>query len=398
MENNIAKVTNPGPPILLSICVSTYNRAEWLAKSLKNWETLYPVPLHNVEFLVCDNTSTDRTPEVVEPYVDRSGFAYYRNEHNVGMLGNLRETARRARGQYIWILGDDDLLMPGSIERILQALGCHPDVALLYLNYAYTNIEDARTVINFDAFFREATPIVEAEADRFGAIRTICARNENFFTAIYTLVFRRDHAIKAYSQDTSGRPFSTMLTCIPTTYYVLGHLMDEPGVWIGTPNVVVNWNVSWKEYLPIWFLERFPEIYEEAERQGADRTEVDRWRCRHLVTNVMYAFQKIYTDDQLNNAEYFLPGRFVQRFKHLSEFHRLQPRIRQIYATANANGHPFAQRPVSHVFPRTDLRTCLRLLKQPDSRNVLKVLVKEAIRPLAPPFLLRLWSHIKRRY
>ena len=147
MENNIAKVTNPGPPILLSICVSTYNRAEWLAKSLKNWETLYPVPLHNVEFLVCDNTSTDRTPEVVEPYVDRSGFAYYRNEHNVGMLGNLRETARRARGQYIWILGDDDLLMPGSIERILQALGCHPDVALLYLNYAYTNMHAQSSIL-----------------------------------------------------------------------------------------------------------------------------------------------------------------------------------------------------------------------------------------------------------
>ena len=33
--------------------------------------------------------------------------------------------------------------------------------------------------------------------------------NENLFTAIYCLVFRRDHAIKAYAQNTDGRPFST---------------------------------------------------------------------------------------------------------------------------------------------------------------------------------------------
>ncbi len=82
----------------LSLCISTYNRAEWLAKNLKNWSRLYPRPVAGVEILVCDNASTDRTAKVVAPYLGRTDFSYRRNPVNVGMLGNLRETAHAAKG------------------------------------------------------------------------------------------------------------------------------------------------------------------------------------------------------------------------------------------------------------------------------------------------------------
>jgi hypothetical protein len=37
----------------LSVCVTTYNRAEWLAVILRNWDRYYPEGLNNVE--VIDN-------------------------------------------------------------------------------------------------------------------------------------------------------------------------------------------------------------------------------------------------------------------------------------------------------------------------------------------------------
>jgi FkbM family methyltransferase len=335
----------------LSVCISTFNRAEWLAVGLKNWSRQYPEPLPGVEFLVCDNTSTDHTPDVVKPYLNRPDFAYHRNDRNVGMLGNLRETARYARGEYVWIMGDDDLLLPGSIERILAAIHQHPNVALVYLNYAFTRIEDARTVKDFETFFREATPIVPAEADRAGPIRTICTSNENFFTAIYTLVFRRDHAMKAYSQDTSGRPFSTMLTCIPTTHYVLNHMMEEHGAWLGSPQLVVNMNVSWMKYAPLWILERIPQMYELAERKGVTKEEMDHWR-RFTLDAVPHYFKEIFENDPLNNAAYLSVSRLVRRFKHFPEFKEVQPGLEAIYGKAHAAGHPAAKLPASRVFPK----------------------------------------------
>jgi hypothetical protein len=303
-----------------------------------------------VELFVCDNASTDQTAEIVTPHLGRIDFSYRRNPENVGMLGNLRETAQHARGDYIWILGDDDLLMPGSIERVLKAIDENPDAALIYLNYAFTRTEDARTVTDFEAFVRSATPVVPPEPDIIGPVREFCARNENFFTAIYCLVFRRDHAIGAYSQDTSGRPFSSMLTCIPTTYYVLNYMMDEPGVWIGSPQVVVNMNVSWMKYAPLWILERIPEVYETAELKGAK--DIDRWR-RHTIPGVVHYFREIFRADPEGNSAYFSPPRLVRHFKHLPEFVAALPELQAIYERAHAEGQPAARLPTEMVFPNS---------------------------------------------
>jgi FkbM family methyltransferase len=347
-QRSLAMKIPPRPK--LSLCISTYNRAEWLSINLKNWARLYPTAMSEVELLVCDNASADHTEEIVRPYLQRSDFTYLRNPQNVGMLGNLRVAANHARGSYIWTVGDDDLLMPGSIERVLKTIDENPDAALVYLNYAFTRIDDARTVTNFEAFFAEATPVVPAEPDRAGPLREICAENENFFTAIYTLVFRRDHAINAYSQNTNGRPFSTMLTAIPTTHYVLNHIMEEQGVWIGSPQIVVNMNVSWKKYTPLWILERIPEVYELAERKGAANDDIDRWR-RHTLPGIFHYFREIYRSDPLNNAVYFSPARLVRRFKHLPEFSRRQSELVSIYEKAHKKGHPAAREPTSEIFP-----------------------------------------------
>lgn len=333
----------------LSICISTYNRAEWLAVNLKNWARLYPEPLKGVEFFVCDNTSTDHTPQVVQPYLSRTDFTYRRNPENVGMLGNLRVTANHANGDYIWILGDDDLIYPDAVERVLAAIDKEPDIGLVYLNYAYTHLEDARKITDFEEFFQNSTPIVPPEEDRIGLIKDICTRNENFFTAIYTLVFRRDHAINAYSQNTDGRPFSTMLTAIPTTFYVLNHMMEAKGVWLGNPALVVNLNVSWMKYAPLWILERIPEVYEVAEWRGADRSEMDRWRI-HTLPGAKHFFTEILTNDPLDNGAYFEPQRFIRRFKHLQEFQRLREELVETYTTASLNKVPCASKPVSAVF------------------------------------------------
>ena len=333
----------------LSLCISTYNRANWLAVSLKNWASQFPKPIDGVELVVCDNASTDHTYRVVQPYLGRPDFSFRRNPRNVGMLGNLRETAQLARGDYIWIVGDDDLVLPGAIERILKVVREHPEVALVYINYAYTRIDDAAKVGNLDEFFRKASPIVPPEEDRFGPIRTICSRNENFFTAIYTLVFRRDHAVGAYCQDTSGRPFSSLATCVPTTNYVLKHMMEEPGVWIGEPMIVVNLNVSWMQYAPLWILERIPEVYELAERKGVAREEIDRWR-RHTLPSLVVYFRQLLENDPLGNAEFVSLHRVLRRFRHLPEFADYCEDIRKVYEVAHQQKNPIASEPSERLF------------------------------------------------
>ena len=57
------------------------------------------------------------------------------------MLGNLGATTRASKGAYIWLMGDDDLIIDGAIEAVLSGLEAHPDVEMAYMNYAYTNFD-----------------------------------------------------------------------------------------------------------------------------------------------------------------------------------------------------------------------------------------------------------------
>ncbi len=348
-----SEMVNIQPRPLLSICISTYNRADWIAVGLKNLVAMIPVPRADVEILICDNTSTDHTPEVVQPYVGRSDFTYIRNEKNVGMLGNLRVTSQNARGQYIWVLGDDDLPFPESIDNIINCINTDPNLAMVYLNYSYTFEKDAKSVTDIDAFLKVSNKLIEDTPNMFGKLKDICTFNENLFTGIYCMVFRRDHALRVYSQDTSGRIFSTMKNCIPTTYYVLNHMMEENAAWLGASQLVVNFNVSWNDYATLFILERFPEARDLAVKMGANHQSIDAWRRSHYANWVQF-FEQILENDQFGNGAFFSPARLIASNKHLDGFDEVAEKLRMIYETAYEGHHPAATMPPEKLFAAFD--------------------------------------------
>ncbi|SEC35694.1 glycosyltransferase family 2 protein [Terriglobus roseus] len=117
---------------LLTIAIPTYNRAvelkmllEYLAPQLTN--------RREVELLIFDNASPDDTQQVVEAYL-KAGLqcSYIRRPENVGPDGNFLDCYGQAKGKFVWVFGDDDVIFPGSIERILQVLRV-PDVDLVFV-------------------------------------------------------------------------------------------------------------------------------------------------------------------------------------------------------------------------------------------------------------------------
>jgi len=334
---------------LLSLCISTYNRAGWLSLNLRNIFSQIDGEMTDVEVLVVDNASTDHTEEVVEPFLGHRNFRYVRNIRNVGMLGNLTVTAHEARGEYIWILGDDDLVYNDAFSKVIRIIKDHPDIALIYPNYAHTSEKDPENAQDLSAFLKQCPPIVPPSSDQFGKVKIVGMNNENLFTAIYALILRRDHAIRAYSQDTTGRDFSSMQTAIPTTYYVLNYMMEEDAYWIGDPIVVVNLNVSWTRFAALFILERFPEAHDLAERMGADDRQVDTWRA-HFMQGFLHWWNEILGDDPVGNAAYFSPERVVMRVKHLEEFERMSEQLKVIYRQAHVAEKPVAKTPVDILF------------------------------------------------
>lgn len=331
LKNQIFKNIDDERP-LLSICISTYNRAKWLELSLINLRKIFKENLKEIEILICDNASVDDTKEIVNKYINTLDIKYYRNKKNVGMIGNLSVTASLAKGEYIWILGDDDLILEETPGLILNEIINNKGIDLLYLNYSYVTESAADKVNNLDEFLKSAIPISSNKKNMKGKISDIASQSENFFTAIYCIVFRRDHALRAYSQFTDELPFTSMKSIVPTTFYVINNLMNLSGIWIGKPLVVVNMNVSWMQYADLWILERLPEVFDVAELNGSDPNLVDKYRM-NLLSNVLIYFEKI-LDKENKNYEYFSILRFYSRLKHLDEFSQIKGKLNEITKSA----------------------------------------------------------------
>jgi len=107
---------------LLTIAIPTYNRSECLAELL---EVLTPqlAGESRVELIVSDNASPDDTPGVIASFREKGlALNYNRNEINIGADGNFIRCYELARGEYVWIFGDDDIILPGGLREVLNCL------------------------------------------------------------------------------------------------------------------------------------------------------------------------------------------------------------------------------------------------------------------------------------
>jgi glycosyltransferase involved in cell wall biosynthesis len=116
----------------LSICIPTYNRGKHINNCLNS--ILINQLNNDFEIIISDNGSTDNTEYVVSEYIDKLPIKYFKNIENIGIPRNFINAVSKANGKFIWLLGDDDLLLKDSIESILLLINSHNDVDFFFVN------------------------------------------------------------------------------------------------------------------------------------------------------------------------------------------------------------------------------------------------------------------------
>lgn len=135
----------------LTICISTFNRAEFLRQML---EAVLPQTTKECEVLVVDNASTDGTSRVVSDLMDRSArLRYVRKDTNDDLDRNWDRAVEISRGDYCWLTSDDDLIRPGAIAAVLSALRDEPSAVVVnyeFRDFTMTHVVPGH-VLDFDA-------------------------------------------------------------------------------------------------------------------------------------------------------------------------------------------------------------------------------------------------------
>ncbi|MEI0510712.1 glycosyltransferase family 2 protein [Brachyspira intermedia] len=126
---------------LVSIIITTYNRAELLKRSINSAvEQTY----QNIEIIISDNASTDNTEDVVKYYMEHyKNIIYIKRKLNVGPSKNAYLTYKEnTNGKYIYFLHDDDYLFDNNfIEKAVDIFEKYPNVTLVSGNVSIYNMK-----------------------------------------------------------------------------------------------------------------------------------------------------------------------------------------------------------------------------------------------------------------
>lgn len=107
---------------LLSIAIPTYKRKHLLFETLSSIQNNNLK--NNVEIIIVDNDhqgNEDLSSHIMEHFGSLNP-TYYRNTHNLGMVGNWNQCLKLAKGKFITILHDDDLIKENFIAEVIFEL------------------------------------------------------------------------------------------------------------------------------------------------------------------------------------------------------------------------------------------------------------------------------------
>ncbi len=119
-------------PIRLSICIPTLNRGRFIGERS---EYIVAQLADDVEVVIVDGGSTDDTSIVVSRFIDRCDRIRYVQSNltkstpsNEGFDRDCDQAVTLARGEYCWLMTDDDLLSEDAVSEVLSHVHEHHDL------------------------------------------------------------------------------------------------------------------------------------------------------------------------------------------------------------------------------------------------------------------------------
>lgn len=106
---------------LISVALCTYNGEAYLAEQL---DSVLAQDWPNLEIVVVDDGSSDRTPEILRRYEARDPrIQLHFNEANLGFLANFEKAFALTRGDFIAPCDQDDWWNPAKLTALYEVLG-----------------------------------------------------------------------------------------------------------------------------------------------------------------------------------------------------------------------------------------------------------------------------------
>jgi glycosyltransferase involved in cell wall biosynthesis len=131
---------------LVSICIPVFNGEKYIRKAL---DSLIGQDYLNIEIIISDNASTDKTNGICNEYAAKDKrIKIYRQRYNVGVTKNFEKVVGFAQGKYFMWAGVDDYWFPEFVSVLVNELEHCPEagVAMSAVHYKYEDNNPPNTI------------------------------------------------------------------------------------------------------------------------------------------------------------------------------------------------------------------------------------------------------------
>ena len=143
----------------VSFCIVTYNQQEYIREAIQG---ALAQQYSALEIIISDDNSTDKTfdviTETVKDYKGEHTIIVNRNEVNLGLGAHFSKICREiASGDYIVVLGGDDISEPEHVSSAVSLLDQNPKIMLADCSANYINSQgellDYKNTFDWDESF-----------------------------------------------------------------------------------------------------------------------------------------------------------------------------------------------------------------------------------------------------
>lgn len=186
----------------LSLLIPTYNRSALLAQALDAiGRQLHDGNVGDIEIVISDNGSPDDTSTIVADFCAvylSAAVTYVRQESNRGSDRNICDVLKLARGTYLVLLSDDDILLPGAIDITLAHLRSSDNLTAICWIFTSFDISPGEAMTGVLPTMK--AELVTSRDDAFIRLGTM-------ITFISAMVFRRTSLDIARCEERIGTSF-----------------------------------------------------------------------------------------------------------------------------------------------------------------------------------------------
>ena len=115
----------------LSILMPVYNGQDFIKQAISN---VLSQSFLDYELIIVDDCSLDKTPQIVKSIKDKR-IKFSQNKKNLGYSGNLEKCRKKAKGEIIYLLAQDDILSLDALLDTYKAFRNHPKIGAVTRPY-----------------------------------------------------------------------------------------------------------------------------------------------------------------------------------------------------------------------------------------------------------------------